>query len=106
MDAIGEAADGAVAGIDQSEPQVAAVEPKRRQHAAHAAGGIDNISGGRMRVLIVLGVIGVVQADALALRRECRFAAAEENRGAADRICGIDMCFARIARALSMPSGD
>ena len=68
MELIGETADGATAGIDEGKPQVAAVEPDRRQHAAHAAVGIDDIGGGRMRILIVLGVVSVMQPDRLRCR--------------------------------------
>ena len=89
----------AIAGIDQSEPQIAAVKPKRRQHPPHTAGGIDDVSRGRMRVLIVLGVIGVVETDSRRCGADVGVASAQENRGVADRILGIDVRGAHRARA-------
>ena len=99
MDAIGEVADGAVAGFDNCEPQVAAVEAKRGEQTPHTAGGIDNVDRRRMRILIVLGVIGVVQADSRRCGANARVRRREKDRRAADRTSGIDVLCAHRARA-------
>ena len=87
MDAIGETADRAVAGIDDGEPQIAAVEAERREHAPHAAVRIEDVDRRRMGVLIVFGVVGVVQADRCQLRRECRRRFRQKDRGVARSDC-------------------
>ena len=87
VDAIGKAADSAITGVNQREPQIAAVEPERRQHPSHVAGGIDDIDRGRMRVLIVLGVVRVVEADCRCCSTDvrCRGRSRKPLRGRSDR---------------------
>ena len=60
---IDERADPPLAGIDEREPQVIAVEPEPREHACNPPRGRDHISGGRMCELVVLGVIDVIISD-------------------------------------------
>ncbi len=51
-----------LAGVDEGQPQVAAVETEGEVRAAPAV-GVDDKDRGRMSILIVLGILGVVQSS-------------------------------------------
>ena len=58
-------ADAAVSGIDQGEPQVAAIETKTGQNARDPAVAGQHIRSRRMGELVMFGVIDVMVAGGL-----------------------------------------